>query len=158
MVTTEGIANAAAAPKKWNPITALNSLANVSLDASDSGQKQKAAALLLEQIHPGKSDTRMGLILNDKDRGNAREVAELWADENRRKKFLEDTGINSDEDIGEMWEATTAWLDHANNPIPQRLIEYVDEAVTACKLLSLSTFNQGPFNNCRFSNATRNRN
>jgi len=75
----------------------------------------------------------MGLILNDKDRGRARDVAELWTDEDRRKNFLKDAGISSDEDLGDMWEATTAWLDHANNRIPQRLIEYVDDTVKACK-------------------------
>ena len=118
-----------------NHEAALDQLGGLSIAEAWNEGTQKKASLLMQglDIHPGKSDQRDGLILNEDSRAKAKAAAELWKDKDQRKKFLKDANFANDEDLDDMWEATEAWLNHAKNPVPIWLIESVDKAVKKCQ-------------------------
>ena len=112
-------------------------LGGMSIADAWNEDNQIQASILMQglKIHYGKDDQRDGLILSDDSRAKARAAAELWKDDAQRQKFLDEYSITDDKSLDDLWEATEAWLNHANNPIPEQVIQHVDEAVKKCQFV-----------------------
>lgn len=109
---------------------ALDQLGGLIIAETYEEQNEEAPSLLAQglDLHRGQSDER-DLVLDDDSRAKEKAVVELSKDVDQRKKFLKDANITNKEDLDDMWEATAAWLNHATHPVPERLIEFVDDAV-----------------------------
>lgn len=108
----------------------LDQLGRSVIDKTANNQNEKAPGSLVQRPSarhdkPGERD----LVLDDDSKTKARAVSELWRDADQRRKFAKDANIANEEDLDDMWEATEAWFNHATHPVPENLIEFVDDAI-----------------------------